>query len=334
MNDLVVAGDDLDLHYSATVLADSVSPGGVRLTTFKLVYPRFIHSEMMTHRDKSRNAASSRAIPTERLIEQVRIDPFVPANFNKRVKGMGVGDRLLEEDERRARLRWVAAANNAAESAQQLLELDVDKSRANRLLEPFLWYTAIFSGTEWENMLTLRDHPAAQPEIQAIARCVRRGFEASEPEQLGYGDWHLPLVTDEEKFEADDNRVMERSGLTDDDLKKISASRCARISFDRDDDEERETTIARGDVLMANGHLSPFEHVARPFSQDEVKLMKATQAEIMTTGLVADVDYAAIERDQDAAEFCGNFRGWVQFRKEIPNESRFDRLMEGQEAKS
>ena len=37
---------------------DSISPQGVRLTTFELEYPRFIHAEMMTHRVFSRNALS------------------------------------------------------------------------------------------------------------------------------------------------------------------------------------------------------------------------------------------------------------------------------------
>ena len=44
----------------ATVIADSISPVGKRITTLELVYPRYIHSEFMTHRMFSRNASSSR----------------------------------------------------------------------------------------------------------------------------------------------------------------------------------------------------------------------------------------------------------------------------------
>jgi hypothetical protein len=39
---------------SAKIILDSVSPAGARITTMQLVYPRFIHSEFMTHRVFSR----------------------------------------------------------------------------------------------------------------------------------------------------------------------------------------------------------------------------------------------------------------------------------------
>ena len=55
---------------SAKVVADSVSPDGIRLTTLQLRYPKFVHGEFMTHRVFSRNASSSRAIPVERMAEQ------------------------------------------------------------------------------------------------------------------------------------------------------------------------------------------------------------------------------------------------------------------------
>lgn len=43
----------------AEVIADSLhEKTGTRITTFELVYPRFIHSEFMTHRIFNRNASS------------------------------------------------------------------------------------------------------------------------------------------------------------------------------------------------------------------------------------------------------------------------------------
>ena len=52
------------MAYHAEVLIDSVNPAGQRLTTFVLRFPRFVLSEFNTHRMFSRNASSSRAIPT------------------------------------------------------------------------------------------------------------------------------------------------------------------------------------------------------------------------------------------------------------------------------
>ena len=55
---------------SAKIIADSYSAiNGKRITTFELVYPRFIHSELMTHRLFSRNAMSSRAVPIQKMID-------------------------------------------------------------------------------------------------------------------------------------------------------------------------------------------------------------------------------------------------------------------------
>ena len=72
---------------SARIVADSVSPQGHRITTFVLTYPRMIHSEVMTHRLFSRNAASSRAIPFKRMMEDVENDPFIPIAWQKDHKG-------------------------------------------------------------------------------------------------------------------------------------------------------------------------------------------------------------------------------------------------------
>ena len=58
----------------ATVIADTISPEGKRITTFELVYPRYIHSELMTHRVFSRNASSSRATPLAVTLDEVRND--------------------------------------------------------------------------------------------------------------------------------------------------------------------------------------------------------------------------------------------------------------------
>ena len=58
-------------NISATIVADSISEAGKRITTFELEFPRFILPEFNTHRLFSRNAASSRAIPVKKMIEHV-----------------------------------------------------------------------------------------------------------------------------------------------------------------------------------------------------------------------------------------------------------------------
>lgn len=271
------------LGYKAEILADSISPGGVRLITMKTRYPRFLHPEMLRHRVFSHSVASNRAIPTEDLIRQVRQDPFVPAEFCHRVKGMGVGAALDDDDAAYCEEQWRRAATAAAVTAERLMEAGVDKSRANRPMEPYQWVHDIISATEWKNFFALRDHPAAQPEFQILARVMRLAMEASEPEALGNGEWHLPLLQ-----ASDSNAGLETQKL-------LCVSRCARVSYDRTDDEDRMKTLERASRLRDAGHLSPFEHIATPA-------------------------WGA------GNGFVGNFRGWHQMRKHIAWEHRFDVL--------
>lgn len=117
------------MSYAVNILADSVSPDGVRLTTLEVTFPRFILAEVNTHRMFSRNSASSRAIPPEKQIERVMEHPFIPETFNTRVKGMGVGDALVGQDAAAAEETWLTARDNAVGAAEGLIALDCDKSR-------------------------------------------------------------------------------------------------------------------------------------------------------------------------------------------------------------
>ena len=63
---------------SAKVVEDSISEAGKRITTLQLRMPKFILAEFNTHRVFSRSTASSRAIPTAKLIEMVRTNPLIP----------------------------------------------------------------------------------------------------------------------------------------------------------------------------------------------------------------------------------------------------------------
>ena len=74
---------------TAKVICDSICKHSkIRITTLELEYPRFIHSEFMTHRMFSRNASSSRAIPVARQIEMIKEDPAMPIHWGKNQPGM------------------------------------------------------------------------------------------------------------------------------------------------------------------------------------------------------------------------------------------------------
>ena len=270
------------MAFSARVLLDSRSPSGARLTTLEVRYPRFIHSEMMTHRVFSRNAASSRAIPIKKMIAAVREEPALPVDWGRNQTGMSARESIAPDVEARARAEWQAALDDALRHAERLAAQDIDlhKQLVNRLLEPFAWITVIITATEWANFYTQRCHPDAQPEIKHIAEMMLAEYRASAPAPVALGRWHLPLIQDDER------------ALSDEQLCKLSVARCARVSYlthdgkrDRDRDLELYERLLDGG---ANGHWSPFEHVATPAS--------------------------------DPAERSANFIGWEQYRKRFPQE--------------
>ncbi len=303
------------MAFDAKVLADSRSPAGHRLTTLEATFPRFVLAEFNTHRVFSRNSASSRAIPIAKQLRRVLEEPYVPIEFGSNQPGMQAGPALSGGRRDAAEREWLRARDDAVRRVlglvadpdaisvdDDLLEalgqveeairnraqpaewLNVHKQVANRLLEPFMWHTVIVTATEWDNFWNLRCHPDAQPEIRLIAETMRAAAEASDPEELGLGEWHLPLVGPEDREQV----------ASIEDLIRISAGRCARVSYlTHAGKRDLDADIELHDRLLESGHMSPLEHPARPLTADELA----------------------------GNEWSGNFRGWHSYRKSISGES-------------
>lgn len=142
---------------SAKIIADSVNPYGDRITTFILTYPRIIHGELMTHRMFSRNAASSRAIPFEKMVKDIEENPFIPIAWQSKHSGMQGTDYLIGNSEiKLLRNKWIEAKDLAVQQAKLLHNSNVTKQLCNRLLEPFQWMTTLVTATEFENFFELR----------------------------------------------------------------------------------------------------------------------------------------------------------------------------------
>lgn len=246
------------MAYSARVLLDSVSPLGVRLTTLEVTFPRFVLAEFNTHRSFSRNSSSSRAVPTPKLIERVEHDPAMPLEWGRNKAGMSASELLGGDEAAAARATWLRARDDAVARARELLELNVHKQELNRLLEPFLWHTVIVTATEWHNFFELRCAPNAQPEIRAAALRMRDAIADSSPRVVGRGEWHAPLLQDDER------------ALDPETQRRVSAARCARVSYlTHEGKREIEKDLELYERLKSDRHLSPFEHVATPADDRE-----------------------------------------------------------------
>lgn len=298
---------------NATVLADSISPDGVRLTSLELVYPRFFHSELMTHRMLSRNAASSRAVPVLKMIDKVRDNPAQPSHWGRNQSGMQARQELEGSELERAKATWALILDQSLAAAVSLAEVGAHKQFANRITEPYQHITVLISATEWDNFFALRAHPDAQPEFQQLAVLARQAMQDSIPLSLGYDEWHLPLVIDEE-----------REAYPHLDWLKVSAGRCCRISYlTHDGIRDPQADITLYEQLVADGHMSPLEHVARPFSAAEWQARRELQ---LQAEKIPGLDDLARAQIIDSLGFNGNLRGWTQLRKTIAGEHDFSQV--------
>jgi len=246
---------------SAKILLDSKSPMGSRITTFQLKFHRFILSEFNTHRMFSRNAASSRAIPTKKMLDQLRLDPAIPVKWGKNQPGMSATEELSPVEQSLCLDAWLRARDNAIATVTALLEtVPLHKQVINRLLEPWMWSHVIMTVTDHPtqlgNFFSLRtDGNAPQPEMFQLATIMQDAYKASEPTLLHFGEWHLPLIKP-----ADLLTMGQQTALM------CSAARCARVSYLNHDGTEPnvEKDIELFNQLYGSRHMSPFEHQAEP----------------------------------------------------------------------
>lgn len=279
----------------AKIIEDSINQYGNRITTFQLMYPRFIHAELMTHRVFSRNASSSRAIPVSKMIAMVREEPAMPIHWGKNQAGMQANEQLKGIELERAMRLWDEAAILAARQAELMMEVGLHKQVANRILEPFQHISVVLTATNFKNWFELRAHPDAQPEIQALAIEMQKAIAESIPHELDVGEWHLPYVTLDER----NDRFFKNNPEL---LRQVSAARCCRVSYLKHDGSAASISddLALCEKLVGAKplHASPFEHQATP--------------DIVEPGEFGD--------KWAFPEMHGNFTGWIQYRKQIEHQ--------------
>jgi thymidylate synthase ThyX len=139
----------------AKILADSKNGHVDRITTMIVTFPRIILAELDTHRMFSRNSASSRAIPFERMVKSVEENPFIPIAWQKDHKGMQGTEYFDTQHSEIFKSDWLFARSRAIDAAETLNKQGVTKQLANRLLEPFMYHTVIITATEWENFFKM-----------------------------------------------------------------------------------------------------------------------------------------------------------------------------------
>jgi hypothetical protein len=281
----------------------------------------------------SKNSASSRAIPHKRMLESVKNNPFIPIRWMKDHSGMQGNEYWENPHDIQNRIdAWLAARDSAVTHSQILNEsLGVTKQLTNRGLEAYMWHTVILTGTEFENFFSLRCSEFADIHIQKLAYEMLEAYNASTPNFLNEGEWHIPFgdkidstLLFETLLKINNPSTYEqwKKGFADvripkerlDEAKiKIAIARCARVSYTVVGEEGKpdnyENDIKLHDRLATSGHYSPFEHVGRAMTDYEFAF---------------DSSFNADDGEEGTWGWSGNFRGFIQYRKTLANENRKD----------
>ena len=286
------------------------------VVTFYLVYPRFIHSEMMTHKDFSRSAASSRAIPVAKMLSQVWNNPAMPIYWGINQKGMQAEHCFTGWKANFLKNLWQLCGRTVCIFVWVAMKMGLHKQTANRVLEPWQLTHVTLTTNKLANFFNLRIHKDAQPEICFLATAMKRAVDDSTPVHLIQGEWHLPWITDEDYILA--SHYLNQASLpytTTELLKKMSAARCARSSYANFDGErtvEGDLNTYAKLVESSPVHASPCEHQCTPDALD------------YTPDAATDVN-----RLEHVSHWCkwflhGNLTGYIQYRNTIPNHYKPD----------
>lgn len=317
-------------NITAKIICDSISEQGVRLTTFEIEYPRFIHGEFMTHRSLSKNSSSSRAIPIQKMLDQIESNMALPIYWGKNKSGMQAVEEVSEFDEVKSVLNWERSFNYTKERVLDMVDIGLHKQVPNRLTEPFQMMKVVVTGTDWDNFFNLRIHKDAQPEICMLAYKMYKAMEESKPYELKEGEYHLPYVNvgwngkgEMCYFDEDFNFVELEQAI------RLSAASCASVSY-RTEGMTLEKADKIFDMLIKAEvvHSSPLEHCATPVKPKFNELGKVrvncSEPQSWEDG---------ITHMNKQGELCsGNLRGFIQYRHLLPNNTAwgfdFEKRME------
>ena len=292
----------------AKVLKDSINPyNNKRLMTMEIQLPKVLIAELNTHRALSRNFMSSRAIPNGSFVD---IESFEPQQYRKNQSGMEASIELVD-DVAAVQKEWIDMIDYCKAGSTRLSALGLHKQWTNRPNDWHVMAKGVLSGTDFDNFSWLRDDTSAQPEIEELAKCINRCFEESIPQNLAYGEWHLPFI----KTERDDAGILfyiDSNGdvLTLEDAQKISASCAAQVSYRRLNDSKEKALEIYGKLFSGPKlHMSPTEHQGTPIHSTSINVPwnPSTWQDGVT------------HVTRNGGLHSGNFDGFIQFRQTLAN---------------
>lgn len=180
-----------------------------------------------------------------------------------------------------------------------MAKLGLHKQWANRPLEWQQNIKVVVTSTEWDNFFKLRlDSATVQPEMVALAKLMKQEMYYSIPKKLNHQEWHLPYLETSRSTNFGFLRYYANGVLIEslEDAKKISVSCCAQVSYrNLDMSLSKAEKVIKMLTKADDPHLSPFEHLATPFADEEWP-------------------EGATHVDKSGNYWSGNFQSWKQYR--------------------
>nr|DAQ95670.1 MAG TPA: Thymidylate synthase complementing protein [Caudoviricetes sp.] len=269
------------------------------LITYKLIYPRIIHSELMTYSMMSVNSASSRAIPVNKLIEVIEKTPFYPISYQKKHSGMqGIDYFTSEEDIKTCHSLWEESMQESIRVAKKMLEFGISKQIINRTLESYQYHCCLFTGTResfehlfnqrcpvypggyksWKELCDLDSNYTmetplierlkvnkgqAEIHFMDLAEKMYDALNESTPDELSIGSYHIPFYKD---------IISSEEVLGIENLIAMSVALTARVSYTSIGDNNKLTLERATNIYnhcLENGHWSVFEHIGQCMTDEE-----------------------------------------------------------------
>lgn len=317
---------------------------GEEIITYKLTYPRCIHSELMTYHMMSVNSASSRAIPVDKLISVIEETPFYPCYFQLQHKGMQGNFYADYSVEQRSFKHWNEALHNSVKIAKDLSE-DVTKQLVNRLIEPYQYHCCLMTGTResFEHLFEQRcpiynveclkftskkesielyphlkdmtelewlqcNSGQAEIHFMDLAEKMYDALNESTPVIMKEDEWHIPF-SDRPEFTPE-------MSLKDKII--LSCAITARTSYTVISDNETLTLEKAKSIYnkcVQLGHNSVVSHCAKCMTDDERNTW--IKGELKQVAFSEFDSETFLEAPEEAKGFSKNLRGFIPLRQYV-----------------
>lgn len=318
--------------HSAEIIEDSISPGGVRLTSMVVVFPRQVLAEFNTHRVYSRNSASSRAIPVAKQLQMIMDNPFIPDTVGKNKSGMQAGEPLSPEEMETLQNQIMTQRDRAIigtfenllggnvvrdlTSKNDFVSVLMDGFQDSNVFDVLLGY--------YKQFLAEQKTGTAPNLLNAHKETVNRYLEP--------WMWHEVIVT---STEWSNFFALRDHPKADPKIQKVAAHMEKALQTSAPTpvgvgswhtpflNEEERLALEQGDetMVMVSAARSARVSFLTHFGTRDLEKDLFLSGMLSSDGHMSPFEHVATPLENN--EFLGNFRGWKQLRKMMPYEDDF-----------